>query len=144
MRRHSPPYLIRRRSSLCAKPCRRHRNLSKARSYLRCRGKSSTRIYMSAGRDIIRNMEVQMYRRNEGDRRGRGKAARLLQRKTELATNKCGGSLNCSGQTISPVVTKRSVGFTSWFTIRWRCMNFRADTSCRIKDRATSLVSGST
>ena len=68
MQRHSPPYPIRRRSSLCVKPCRRHRNPSKARSHLWRRGKSSTRIYMSAGRDIIRRMKVRICRRNEGDR----------------------------------------------------------------------------
>ena len=60
-----PQYVV--ASSVCVKPFRRHRNPSKARLYLRRRGKSSALIYMSAGRDIIRKIKVQIYRRNEGD-----------------------------------------------------------------------------
>ena len=67
MQRHSPPYPIRRPSSLRVEPCRRHRKPPKAKSYLRSRGKSSTRVYMSVGCGIIRRMKVKIYRRNGGD-----------------------------------------------------------------------------
>ena len=71
----------------------------------------------------------------------RGQATSPLPRKTELATKECRRSLDYSGQTISPVVTRRLAGFTSRCAIHWRYMNFRADKSCQIKDRATSSVS---
>ena len=90
---------------------------------------------MSVGSDITRRMNVQRYRRNEGDR---------WPWQDDLAFVTKNGIGHEIMRAISTVVTKRLAGFASRCAIRWRCMSPRVDTSCRIKDRATSSVSGFT
>ena len=90
---------------------------------------------MSVGSDIIRRMKVQRYRRNEGDRWP-------WQRDLAFVTKDRIGHETM--RAIPTVVTGRLAGFASRCAIHWRCMSPRADTSCRIKDRATSSVSGLT
>ena len=143
MQRHSPPHPRRHTSSPRVEPCRRHRNPPKAKSCVRRGGKSSTRVYMSLGCGIIRRMKVHIYRRNGGDM-WPWQGDMVFVTKNRVGHKRMRAIARLHDQTISPVVTRKLASFTSRCAIRLKCMDFRADTSCQIKDRATSSVNDST